>query len=261
MTFDWFTLVAQLVNFGLLILLLRLFLYKPVLNVMEQREQRLRSRWDEAERLKGEAEAEAARLAEANAELERSRRQRLEAAKAEAEELRTTRLKEAEREVARERERQLAALAESRERLADDLQVRSARLLVEELEASLKELADESLEERTVERFIARLDELDEESVAELRTAALSARPVVNTAYELEEPLAARLTEAVELLLDGGEPPTFETDESLLFGVELAVGAMRLSFSGRDRLAALGAAFDAAIGAAAKGGGLHEREA
>jgi F-type H+-transporting ATPase subunit b len=65
-------LIAQLVNFFLLLVVLRLFLYKPILEMLDRRSQRIREGLDAAEQSKeqaSEAEAQVAR------QLEQSRAQ------------------------------------------------------------------------------------------------------------------------------------------------------------------------------------------
>ena len=48
MLIDWFTVVAEIVNFLILLWLLKRFLYKPVLNAMDKREATIASRENEA---------------------------------------------------------------------------------------------------------------------------------------------------------------------------------------------------------------------
>ncbi len=247
MGFDWFTLLAQLVNFGLLLVLLRMFLYRPVLNVMRQREERLAAAWADAERVQAEARAEADRLAAERAQLEEQRRQRLSRIEEEAERHRERRLREAETEAAAHGARRAAALEAAREKVVEGLRRRSAELLVDELRDSLADLADTQLDERVAEVFVKRLATLDDEQVKELRTAAAEGPLVLATAHPLGDGERARLSESLTGLLGAGAAPRFETDESLLFGVELRAGALRVAVSGRQRLAALDAAFAGAL--------------
>ena len=95
MAIDWFTLVAQVLNFVILLFLLKRFLYRPVLDAIEQREQRIRDRMDEARRKEEEAETEGRELRERRAQLEARRTELLEEAREEAE----TRRKELAEEV------------------------------------------------------------------------------------------------------------------------------------------------------------------
>ncbi|MBV8276588.1 MAG: F0F1 ATP synthase subunit B, partial [Verrucomicrobia bacterium] len=55
MLIDWFTVVAQAINFLVLVWLLRRFLYKPIVTAMDAREQKIASQLRDAERQKAEA--------------------------------------------------------------------------------------------------------------------------------------------------------------------------------------------------------------
>ena len=48
MQIDWFTVVAQIVNFLTLVGLLKKFLYGPIIRAMDDRERRIASRLEEA---------------------------------------------------------------------------------------------------------------------------------------------------------------------------------------------------------------------
>ncbi len=59
MLIDWFTVIAQIIDFLILVFLLKHFLYGRIINAMDQRA-RITARLDEAEAQKKEAENEAA---------------------------------------------------------------------------------------------------------------------------------------------------------------------------------------------------------
>ncbi|HEY4789048.1 MAG TPA: hypothetical protein VIH57_23530, partial [Bacteroidales bacterium] len=58
MLIDWFTVAAQLINFLVLVWLLKRFLYKPVLKAIDEREKRIVMQLQEAENKKAEADRE-----------------------------------------------------------------------------------------------------------------------------------------------------------------------------------------------------------
>src|SRR5690554_2652058 len=58
MEIDWFTVIAQLVNFLILVWLLKRFLYKPVLNAIDEREKKIASQLEDAAMNKAEAQKE-----------------------------------------------------------------------------------------------------------------------------------------------------------------------------------------------------------
>jgi F-type H+-transporting ATPase subunit b len=53
---DYFTTFSQIINFMVLVFLLRHFLYRPVIKAMDEREQKIASRLKEADQKKAEAE-------------------------------------------------------------------------------------------------------------------------------------------------------------------------------------------------------------
>ena len=64
MLIDPFTVLMQVINFIILIFLLKRFLYKPVLKVMEEREKKIAAQIKEAEKAKNEAVNRAEALGE-----------------------------------------------------------------------------------------------------------------------------------------------------------------------------------------------------
>ena len=74
---DWFTVVAQIINFLVLALLLKHFLYGRVVSAMEQREADIAKRWQAAEQTQHDAEQELATAQHKNRELEEQREELL----------------------------------------------------------------------------------------------------------------------------------------------------------------------------------------
>src|SRR5271168_4151937 len=56
MPIDWFTVVAQAINFLILVWLLKRFLYKPILHAIDEREKGIATQLADAEAKKAEAE-------------------------------------------------------------------------------------------------------------------------------------------------------------------------------------------------------------
>src|SRR5580700_2283763 len=73
MLIDWFTVAAQVVNFLILVWLLKRFLYKPVLAAIDEREKRIATQLQDAEKKKAEALKEQTDFQHKNDEFERQR--------------------------------------------------------------------------------------------------------------------------------------------------------------------------------------------
>ncbi len=246
MTLDWFSLIAQLVNFVVLVALLRAFLYGPILRVMREREERLQTIRSEAEASRATALAELEALRDERAELDRRRRERLAEIELEAEALRDTRRVAVEHEAGALRRALADTLQRDREQVLALLRRRNAELLIDELDTALRGLADIGLEERAAAVFRRRLEELDADTRAQLRDAARSAQPVVATAFEPSDAVRESLRDATRELTGGASEPRFVRDERLLFGITLTVGGMRVDGSATGHLEALAQAFDTA---------------
>ena len=149
-------LISQLINFVLLLLILRAVAYKPILRMLDERSRRIRESMDRAEEVKRQAasteEEFARRLAEARREGQeiiaqaqriagRVREEELEKTREEVEQLRAKALEDIERE----RER---AVTELRKQVADLALFAAGRIVGRSLDqASHYRLVDEALSE------------------------------------------------------------------------------------------------------------------
>jgi len=88
MLIDWFTVIAQIINFLILVFLLKHFLYGRIINAMDQREARITARLEEAEAQKKEAENEAAMFKLKNQNFNSEREEMFSNAKEESESFR-----------------------------------------------------------------------------------------------------------------------------------------------------------------------------
>ncbi|HUS95178.1 MAG TPA: ATPase, partial [Hyphomicrobiaceae bacterium] len=70
MRIDWFTVIAQLFNFLILVWLLKRFLYKPILNALDAREKRIAKELADADTTQREAEKERETFRNKNAEFD-----------------------------------------------------------------------------------------------------------------------------------------------------------------------------------------------
>lgn len=93
---DWKLLIAQIVNFTILLSVLTLFVYRPLLRVIDERRERIRKSMEDAEAIAHEKEELEKRRQEALRTLDRECGALLAKAKLDAEELRASMLHTAE---------------------------------------------------------------------------------------------------------------------------------------------------------------------
>jgi F-type H+-transporting ATPase subunit b len=233
MAIDAFTLIAQLVNFAVLLLLLRQFLFRPIQRVMAERERRIAAAHADAERARSEAEAQAAELRRERADLEARRRERLAEVEREAERARGVLLAEVRAEADAARSAWRADLDRQHAEVERALRRGAATVLSDALRRGWRELADENLEERALATFARRLRDLDGASRAALADAAAAGPVVVTTAFattvERREVVTTALREALGVSVEAA----FERDPELLAGVALRAGDRRVGWSAR----------------------------
>ena len=154
--------IAYLINFVLLLFLLRLFLYRPVLKILAERRQRIQESLEKADRVRQEAEIQ---KSEYQRELEEARKTSQVAASRAAQETERRRddiLAEARKDAEQVREQALQqieverqqAMAEMRRQVAD-LAVELARKVVGETVA-----VDEQAQRKLIQQFLQEAGDL-----------------------------------------------------------------------------------------------------
>jgi F-type H+-transporting ATPase subunit b len=233
MLIDWFTVGAQALNFLILVWLLKRFLYKPVLDAIDAREQRVAAELADADAIRATACAERDEYRKKNEVFDRQRAELLAQASADARAQREQLLDDA-RAAAR-------ALADTRrERLQSDekalhlaIGVRAQQEVFAIARKALSDLADAGLEERMVAVFIARLQALTADELTTLAsTLTTSGETVrVRSAYELPPAPRAACEQAIAGLLGADIEVAFDTVPELVGGIEMLAGGQKVAWS------------------------------
>ena len=241
MLIDWFTVVAQVINFLILAWLLKHFLYQPILDAIDAREKRIAAELADADVKKAEATQERDAFRHKNDEFDRQRAALLSQATDDA---------KAERQRLMDEARQLAeALSAKRmETLRNDahnLNQAISRRTQQEVFAiarkALTDLASTSLEERLGEMFTRRLRELDARAKDDLASALNTAStPVlVRSAFELPTEQRAAIQQALNETFSAEIQVRFETAPDVISGIELTTNGQKVAWSIADYLASL----------------------
>jgi F-type H+-transporting ATPase subunit b len=233
MLIDWFTVAAQVINFLILVWLLKRFLYKPVLAAIDEREKRIAAQLQDAEKRKADALKEQADFRQKNEDFDKKRAALLleatNAAQTERAKLLTAARGEAEGLRA---QLQKTVFAER-----DNLNRKIATLTQQEVfsiaRKVLVDLAHASLESRMADVFIHRLHDIDEPHRNELNgwLGGSSSRTVVRSAFEMAQPQKTAIEEAVKSLSKENAGIDFEVRPDLVGGIELAANGHKIEWS------------------------------
>jgi F-type H+-transporting ATPase subunit b len=230
---DPFTVVAQIFNFLVLVFLLRRFLYGPIVRAMQEREERVLAREEDAEAARQEALQEAAAYRERNSELERAGHEMLAQARAEAEAERRAQINLAREEIEELKARWHQALEREQSEFLDELRRRIAGQVHVIARKALQDLADADLEQRMVDRFIGRVRGMDPGERHEIIAAARRSGEdiVVTSAFELPQETTERLLEAVRREVGDGIGVHFDRSHDLMLGIEMRAHGHKLSWT------------------------------
>ena len=234
MQIDWLTVVAQVVNFLVLVYLLKRFLYRPVTEAMARREERIAERVRKAREREEEAKRERERLHERLGKLEARRDAILDEAREEAEAERHRLLEEAREETEEARRRWHGQTEAEKAQFLDELRRRTCEGFEELARKALKDLAGAELEEQMVRTLMERLKGLDKET---RRALSESEEPMaVATSFELDSGGRRRVTRAIHEHVKPDVDIAYGESPDLLCGIELTAGSRRLGWSLADYL-------------------------
>jgi len=249
MLIDWFTVGAQVLNFLILVGLLKYFLYKPILSAIDAREKHIAAELADADAKKTEAQKLCDDYQNKNKVLEEQRSALLLKATDDAKLEREHLLAEAWKEADKLRTVQAAKLRNDQQKLDNAITSLVKQEVFEIARKTLSDLATVSLEERMGEVFTRRLRELDGNAKALLGTALKSSSEpaVVRSTFDMGAAQRAAIQNAVNETFSAEIPIRFEVLPDLISGVELFTNGQKVAWSISDYLASLGKGVDALL--------------
>ena len=238
---DWFTIVAQALNFLILVWLMKRFPYRPVLHAIDEREKRIATELANADAKKAEAQKEHDEFQHKNEEFDQQRAALMTKATEEAQAERQRLLEEARKAAVDLSSKRQEALRSEAHNLHEAISRRTQQEVFAIARKALTDLATTSLEERLAEVFTRRLREMDgkaKEGLAEaLKTAFGPA--VVRSAFDLPAEQHAAIQNALNETFSAEIRVRFETAPDLIGGIELTTNGQKVAWSIADYLASL----------------------
>lgn len=251
MMIDWFSVVAQLFNFVVLIWLLKRFLYKPILRAIDEREDRIAADTAFADKRRTEAQAEIEEFRQKNQEFDRQRAALLQQATEEVQAEKARLIDEARQSAELLRSKLLEALRSEQQQLQQEVRGRMQQEVFAVIRKTLSDLAGVKLEQQMVELFDQRLRVLPQEAKGLLASSfATAVEPgIIRSAFELP-PAEKAAIEALLIQLFGAEVQVrFEMAPELISGIELSLNGQKVAWSIDDYLLSLAQSLDEILGA------------
>jgi F-type H+-transporting ATPase subunit b len=241
MLIDWFTVLAQVVNFLILVWLLKRFLYRPILDAIDAREKRIAKELADADAKKTEAQKERDEFQHKNEEFDQQRAALLDKATDEAKVERQRLLDEARQAADALSAKRQEALRNDAHNLNQAISRRTQQEVFAIARKALTDLATTSLEERMGEVFTRRLHEMDGKAkagFAEVLKIA-TAPALLRSAFDLPAEQRAAIQNALNETFAANIPLRFETAPDLVSGIELTTSGQKVGWSIADYLVSL----------------------
>jgi F-type H+-transporting ATPase subunit b len=241
MLIDWFTVGAEVLNFVVLVWLMKRFLYKPVLAAIAAREQRIASELADADAKRAAAQQERDEFQHKNEQLDRERAMLLRQAEDEAKRERQRLIEEARSAAEALSARRQAALADEARQLNLAISQRTQQEVFAIVRKVLTDLAASSLEAQLVEMFARRVRELRGAAKQVLSGALHSAAnpAAVRSVFELSQQQRSLLQAALNETFQRDVALSFECAPELISGIEFITNGQKLAWNVADYVSTL----------------------
>ena len=238
MELSWTTFILEVINFLVLVWVLKRLFYAPVKRAIAERRAAVEKTLQDAESSKREAQDLQSKYEGRLREWEMEKERQKEEFRKELSEERTKQLKLTENLVAEEREK---AKAQQEKKDAERRMSEEREAMKQALEFTsrlLKDVACPELEGKIVDLVTKQLSSAERESLpsAAAQSWDHGAAVRVRSAYSLTEPQRDTLTAVLKNRLGTEAPIEFGVDRNLLAGLEITVGSYVLRANLRDEL-------------------------
>jgi F-type H+-transporting ATPase subunit b len=241
MKINWFTVIAQAINFVVLVWLLKRFLYKPILKAIDEREKKIASQLKEAEDKKSVAEKEQDDFRKKNEDFDRLKKGLMDKAVADSNAERDKLTEGVKKDAVILRAGLEKSIQDQQESQNDEIAQKTAQAVFSITRKALTEIASASLEEQTVNTFIRRLDAAKDEEKKQFTDAFRSNANtiLIRSAFDLPPKQQEDLSNAVDKVLGDKSRLQFATTPELISGIELTTNGYKLAWSFSEYLHSL----------------------
>lgn len=239
MLIDWFTTIAQLINFIILVWLLKRFLYKPILKAISDREVQITEKLLNAEKIKTDAEV---------------KNEVLETKLKEFDDHRESLMEKVSVDVEKEHQKMLDGIRASVEKLSEKNRLEFKReekevhrRIIQDTQKEvfaitrkvLKDLAGTTLESHMFDLFIDKLSELDFDVKKLLNMTSQKNEALIKSSIELTTKQKTTIVKIIEDNFDKSLEINFELTPDLFSGIEFIMNGQKIVWSIDDYMASL----------------------
>jgi F-type H+-transporting ATPase subunit b len=241
MLIDWFTVAAQMLNFLVLVWLMKRFLYKPVLSAIDSREKRIAAQLADADTQKTEAHKERDEFQEKNAAFDRQCAMLLSKATDDANTERQHLLTEARKAADAAGAIRQESLRHDAQNLSQAIAHRTQQEVFAIVRKTLTDLATANLEEQMRDVFTRRLTALNGQAKEDLGEALKTATDpaLLRSTFDLSAEQRVAIQYALNTTFSADIKVQFETALDQISGIELTTKGQKVAWSIADYLTSM----------------------
>ncbi len=233
MKIDWFTVIAQVLNFLILVWLLKRFLYKPILNAIEEREKKVNDQLSEAASKMEEAIKEQNQFQQKNEDFDQKKQELMNEAITQTKEEKQKLFEQARKDAETMRSQLENAAKENEESFEKEIAEKTRREVFDISRKTLKDLADTELEDRIVKTFIAKLNDPSGTVKQQILPIFNSGKTevTIKSAFGLSEKQQEEIKNAVKNISEQASAFQFDRSPQIISGIELSVNGYKVAWS------------------------------
>jgi len=238
MEFSWTSFILEIINFLVLVWILKYFFYRPVQQVLLKRKQAVQDTLDKAQNMYDAAHELQAQYENRLHIWDNEKEQQRKVFEQSLDEWKVKQQTEFTKKLARDKEKMAE---QQRHSLSSIINHNAKEALLNASKFSAKFLmsfADKDLEKKCVDKVINELSALSNEQRDLLRNSLIENEAIrVESAYQIDEPQKISLIEVLHKLFDAKVPVLFQQNPDLLAGLNIKSGSFSVQANLRDELA------------------------
>lgn len=233
MVIDLFTVIAQIINFVILVFLLKRFLFNPILGIIDQREAQIADRIHKAEEDQAKAEQELQKQRELKEKLEQEWDQGLAEVKEKVKSKQEEMMEEAKKSVDEAQQNWKEAISKQRSSFLRELKDISRKQVWKISRKVLSDLANEDLEKQLVKSFLSQLENPDSQAGNKEFLSGLGKEKKMEilTGFQLSKEDKKDLIDKINDIAGEKKEITFKQSKDLISGIELRAEGKKITWS------------------------------
>lgn len=233
MEINWFTVIAQIVNFLILVYLLKRFLYKPVLEAIDAREKKIAAQLADAAAKKAEAIEDKDLFRQKNEAFDRERVIKMQEVNKQIDLEKERLFEEVRKESTELRLKFEESFKQQEQEIKESLVKKTKDAVFAIAGKTLSDLASAELEEQIVTVFIGKIEKLDGAEKSKFMDALKNNDDsiIIKSVFELSTTSKQKLEEVIAKITDTQNEFKYLQEPELVSGIEIMTKSFQMSWN------------------------------